>query len=323
MKRTSESIVVLIGAGSLGRRHLEGLLSVRRPLLIYVIDPSLEALRDAKKLTARTRHKVFCATRIPALSRVDLAIVATTSQHRANMVRELLQKSEIVRYIVLEKILFDKKSDYAAIQKLLRKRRVRAWVNCPLRLFPLQHQLPHLLGIGPISCHVSAGARYGLMTNIVHYADLMCFLTGSNRFTTDTSLLSPRVVPSKRQGFKELQGSLTLRFPGGSRLIATTLPQGGARSTTVLGSRARVILIETTQTADIAEKRTGWKWKEVPAPFLLQSKMTGDIASQILIRGMCELPTLEESSRTHLQILESVQKFLRKNGYRKTAYPFT
>lgn len=313
----------LIGAGAIGLRHLEGVLKVRTPLRVVVTDPSLAALKNARAVSIPKRHTVTYKKVLPRGDIVDLAIVATTSRRRAKAVRDLLNKSRVVRYIVLEKILFDRKEDYAAIERLLRRRRVRAWVNSPVRMYPFHRALKGKLGAGPVFCHFTGGERYGLMTTAIHDAHYASYLAGTVAFTTDTSLLVPRLIKAKRSGFNELEGSLLLRFADGSRSLSTTLPHQAHRQTTIIGKAARVIIEQPENAASIAEKKHGWKWKWAGAPFLLQSEMTGPLVERILRTGTCDLPTFQESARIHLQILEPVQKFLRKHGYRGKTYPFT
>lgn len=315
--------ILLIGAGAIGLRHLEGVLKARLPLRVTVVDPSSAALTNARAVPVPKRHHVAYETAVPQGGIVDLAIVATTSHHRANVVRELLRKTKKVRYIVLEKILFDRKEDYAAIERLLARRRVKAWLNSPVPMFPFHRRLKQKLGSGPIFCHFSGGERFGLMTTAVHDAHYASYLAGTPAFTADTSLFVPHLIKAKRAGFSELHGTIALHFKNGSRSLSTTLPQSAPRRTTIMGKAARAIIEQPENGAWVAEKKHGWKWKRVGAPFLLQSEMTGPLVERILRTGACDLPTFTESAQVHLQILEPVQKFLRMHGYRGKNYPFT
>ncbi len=316
----SRPTVMLVGAGGFGIHHLEGLLTARTPLSIYVVDRSAEALAAAKKLGSGN-HSVAYSTEIPSIAGVDVAIVATTSGARAAAVRALFAQVSKVRYLLLEKILFDTHADYALIENLLKKRRVKAWVNSPLPLFPFHSSLRH---IGTSTCHIVGGARYALMTNIIHYAHFAAHLAGSAPRSCDTSLLTPNIIASKRSGYLELMGTLTVTFKNGARLIATTLPNARARTTVILGRSVRATIDESTGTAQIAKRSTHWKWKEVPAPFLKQSDMTGPVVEQLLKKGTCDLPTYAQSRELHLVILGAVKKFLKQHKHRtKVDYPFT
>lgn len=314
MKRYS---IFLIGAGGIGARHLESLMRAKTPFTITVIDPSQKALANARRVLRSKRHCVSFVHEMPKVERVDVAIVATTSRHRASAVRELLTKTKRLRYLVLEKVLFDRKKDYFAIGNLLKKHGVKTWVNHPRRLYPFHRTLPRAIG-KPFQYHAQLGVRNGLMTNILHYADYFCFLAGSTDFTTDTSLLSPNIVESKRKGFKELYGTIVLRFREGSLGMVTALPQEMPLTATVISPRLRAELDESAGGAFVSEKQKRWKWKKVVAPLLLQSEMTGPLVDQILRTGRCDLPDYKTAARVHLQVLEPVRRFLSLYSY-----PFT
>lgn len=315
--------VCLIGAGALGIRHLEGLLHATHPLAITVVDPSTEALTRAQKMAENIGiHAAVFVNEIPSQD-FDLAIVATTARHRAEAVREVFRKSN-PRFVLLEKILFTERSEYEHIGALLREKGALAWVNCPLRLMPVRREMRELLGGEPFSMHFNGGSQYGLMTNIMHYADYASYLAGSQDFEVDTVMLSPDILESKRSGYKELRGSIVLRFKNGSIALMTTLAHARPRRTTIAGTSARAVFDEGENRAWIAEEKSSWAWEASPAPLLFQSSMTGPLADEILSSGSCALPTFEESARLHLAILDPIAAFLSKIG--KTfdmEFPFT
>src|SRR3989344_3596520 len=118
----------------------------------------------------------------------------------------------------------------------------------------------HLAG-EPFSMHFNGGGQYGLMTNIMHYADYAAFLAGSSDFEVDTSMLGSEILESKRSGYKELQGSIALRYQNGSSALMTTLAHARVRRTTIASRHARAIFDEGENIAWIAEERNKWIWK--------------------------------------------------------------
>ena len=316
--------IYLIGAGALGVRHLEGLLTAQTPLSITVVDPSPASLEKARESASKTGvHSVSFVKESPR-GMADVAVVATTSGHRVQAVRDLLSRASI-KYMVLEKMLFNRKDDYGEIEKILQKNSVHVWVNCPLRLMPLRKELRDVLQGDTFDLHISGGARYGLMTNIMHYADYACYLAGSQDFSVDTTMLEPRAVESKRAGYLELCGTITLTFSNGSRALFTTLPQvTHGRRTVISSGHVRSVIEEPAGTAMIAEQKNNWQWEEKASPIMFQSKMTGPLIEEILSTGTCGLPSYDESANVHLKILEPVRLFLEKNNIPTQAeYPFT
>src|SRR3989344_394969 len=315
--------ICLVGVGALGIRHLEGLLKASAALDITAVDPSQEALASAQKTAGgHTVHHVSCSSEMPQ-GEIDLAIIATTARHRAEAVKKLLASAN-VRAMILEKILFTDRESYEKVGSLLKKHGVSAWVNCPLRLMPMRREMRELLAGEPFSMHFNGGGQYGLMTNIMHYADYASYLALSSDFEVDTSMLSPDILESKRSGYKELRGSLVLRFKNGSITLLTTLAAPRPRPTTTAGKAARAIFDEGENKAWIVDEKSSWTWKETPAPILFQSSMTGGLPDEILSSGTCALPSYEESARLHLQILSPIAAFLKIAGKSSDMeFPFT
>src|SRR3989338_493757 len=124
--------VIIIGAGNIGSRHLQALRAVKISLEIIVVDPAQNSLNLSKERyqtmpRGKHEHKISFFTEIPDnLKSVDLGIIATCSDTRAEITRKLLAKTK-VRHLVLEKLLFNKKKDYKSIGLLLKKNK-----NCLL-----------------------------------------------------------------------------------------------------------------------------------------------------------------------------------------------
>jgi predicted dehydrogenase len=313
--------ICLIGAGALGIRHAEGLLKSSLPLSIVVCDPSAESRMKVTQLSVPAHNSLTVSESIPS-GDYDLAIIATTSNMRAEVTRALLEKSS-VRNILFEKLLFTRERDYESIGTLLAEKQVFAWVNCSLRLMPIRKDLQSEVS-GKFSIHFCGGRQHGLMTNVVHYADYACFLAGESQFEVSTALLSDTVIDSKRATYKELLGSIELHFPNGSRAICTSLAHERPRRTILENENIRAVFDEATNKAHIARRSEGWNWQRVDAPFSYQSELTGPLVDSILSKGTCDLPSYRDSSRIHLQILNPVRDFLRASGQHfEVDYPFT
>jgi len=310
--------LLLVGVGTIGKRHFESILRIKKPLSITVVDSSASALKKARTIPNTNRHKLSFVREIPSSKRIDLAIIATTSAHRASAVKELLSKTKKVRYLLLEKILFDRKEDYSSIGKLLKKHGVKTWVNHPRCLYPFHRSLLQKIHKKPFLYHIHSGERDGLMTNATHYAYYCAFLAGSTDFKTDTSLLLPKLIKSKRKGYFELYGTLVFRFKNGATGIATSLPQTAPRTAELVSPAVRVAFDEIKGEASISEKHKKWLWKKEEAPILFQSDMTGPLVEEILRSGKCGLPDYETSAKVHLKVLEPIRRFLSLSSY-----PFT
>lgn len=320
--------IIVIGVGQLGSRHLQALKSVAIPLIIEVIDPSLEALQVAKErydsLPGENVHTLsFHQTVQRSDSIVDIVIVATTAAGRRAAIEMCLSNMQI-KYFVLEKLLFDRYEDYQLINEKLLTTGVQAWVNCCMRMMPLYQQLRNDFLGQAITYHVT-GSHYGLVTNAIHYLDHMVYLTGCSEFTLDTSCLYTKPIASKRAGYLELNGTLLAHFKNGSLGILTCYDQGDAPlQIEISNQNQRVISREWQQKAWIARCGDQWNWQEIDARIPYQSEMTATLVKQILTIGECDLVSYSESQKIHLQLLNPLRTFLQNQNYQTNVdYPFT
>ncbi len=318
--------VVLVGAGQLGSRHLQALKAVDTPLDIHVVDPRADALKIARErydaVKAAAGHRIAFRQDLSKLPPIDVAIVATNSDARAEAVRGLLAATR-VRMLALEKLLFDRREDYASIGDLISASGTRAWVNCTMRMVPAYERIKADLGAGPVHYRVTGG-NYGLVTNAIHYLDHMVHLTGCESFRVDTGALDPEPAKSKRPGFLEVTGTLVARFADGSRCEVASFPRGSAPVVVEISTeRARAIVRESEGRAWQSSEARQWTWEEVDAPIPFQSVLTTWLANDLLARGDCALVPFTTSVGTHLQLLDPLLAFVRERAPQTTTYPFT
>lgn len=322
--------IFLIGAGQIGNRHLQALKNVSLPLDISVIDPSKESLLNAEKRYQEIKvpkeiHQVNFLAEIPSQNKIDLAVVATASNVRAKTIKDLL-KNNRVRFMILEKLLFDKKKDYPVIEKLLAKNKVKAWVNCPLRLRPIYQKIKKDFSDKKVNFRIS-GSNLGLSTITIHFLDFLIDLVGNESFTIDTSLLDQKTYPSKRKGFLEINGILQVKFANGTKAELTSYHSGNTSPLIEIFNReARYIFTdqELNFEAWVSQDKNSWIWEKVPFYTPLISETTTWAAEDILKNSSCDLPSYKNSSQVHLSFLEPLRKFLNKNSKKKyDYYPFT
>lgn len=276
--------VAVVGAGQLGSRHLQALARLSRPARVWVSDPNPASLALARERWNEASPPASLVAdfsgRLP--ERLDAAIVATDAASRERAIENLL-KDRKVRFLVLEKVLFQDPDSLARVGALLERGGVRAWVNCPRRLWPLYRDRPRPKL--PLELRVS-GSGWGLATNAVHYLDLAAFLGGCRDFAIDTTGLSREESPSKRPGFVEFFGTLVARADG--QRVVLTCERGEKRSTVEIDGAVQ---------------------DEAGSP--VQSRLTTGVIEDLLARGDCGLTPYAESARIHRPYLEALREHWR------------
>ncbi|MCC2636666.1 MAG: oxidoreductase-like [Moraxellaceae bacterium] len=309
--------LLLIGAGQLGSRHLQALAQFQASdVAITVVDPSPAALALARERLAQVtaspqvRDIRYCLdldeAAIPA---VDFCVIATSANCRLSVLRDLLGRSA-VRYLLLEKVLFQSVAQLDEASALLAAFPTRTWVNCPRRMFPGYQHLRELLSSeGGVSLHV-AGNNWGMACNAIHFIDLWAFVGGGTDYVLDTSGLQA-VLASKRQGYQEVTGRLAGRA-GNSRFeLAVCVDEAPARVRVHLESANYAIDVdEAAGECRITYKADG-RVETIPFPVSYQSQLTHLVAQSVLAGEMPALATYAESSALHRPFLAGMLDFFR------------
>ena len=302
--------VALIGAGELGSRHLQAIRRLRTDAVIFALDPNPAALEIAKNRAAEIEggrdNPIAYIEHIDDLPpTLDAAIVATTSTHRLDVMRQLLAARQVT-FMILEKFLFQTISEYDEAQDLLDQHAISAWVNCPRRMMEFFKGLGALFaGSGPFH-YKAAGSGWRLATNAIHHIDTIAMYAGTDTYTVDTSGLDSGYIPAQRQGFMEITGCLKGCFEDGSTFELTCSPGPGTLLETSIENEAWQVTMASNSThARQKNKRTS-ELQEIEYQLPMQSELTNLAIESLLNTGTCELPTFAASSSLHRSLVTAL-----------------
>ncbi|UYP48059.1 hypothetical protein NEF87_004344 [Candidatus Lokiarchaeum ossiferum] len=315
--------ICVIGTGNLGSRHLQALKKINFPLKIHVVDPNQNSLKIAEQRynsveECEAKHTISYHNKID-FSDIDfeVAIIATNSDVRKMVIENLLAKNHVEKF-VLEKVLFQKLEDYNYVENLLKTNKSEAWVNCPRRMFFVYKEIKDIIGGNKFSFSIS-GSKFNLMSNAIHFIDIIAFLTDSTEFVVDTSELIPKLSKSKRQGFYEMNGKLNIKFKNGTSGFLHCLPSGNLPLINeIYTDEKRIILKESeleilTYNPQISEK---WIKKEIKFPY--QSELTNILIEDLIKTNSCELTSYSDSKKLHLSIFKPVLDYI--NNFSDSKY---
>jgi len=319
--------IAVIGAGQLGARHLQGLLKLSIPCEIWVIDPfsaSLESARiRASEIAASAEHVVHFHESLDDLPEaLDYAVVATSSDVRFSILEKLTQAHRL-RYLVLEKVLFQDLDHYAKAIELVERHDIATWVNCTRRTYPIYRKAREFFAVDTIRSFVISGGEWGLGCNAIHFVDLCAYLSGERLTSFDTRDLDAAVLESRRKGFVEFTG-----------ILRGTSSTTGFEATAWANSAAPLLIqIRSDRFSCVLDEGSGvalfgdhqqktWTREEFSVPFL--SDVSTAIASGIIEEGHSLLPSLAESVACHLPLMASFGAFASKQlGTPATFCPVT
>lgn len=321
--------MVVIGAGQLGSRHLQALAKANFQTRIEVVDPNTTSLEVARKRfeeipsNPKLSGISFHSSLSELSSQIDLAIIATNADIRADVIRTLLKHCN-VKNLVLEKVLFQRPEEYAETQEILEVKNVNTWVNHPRRMFPYYAKLKEMLaGSKQVSYQVQGG-DWGLACNGLHFIDHLAFLTECEDLAISADRLNPSIIPSRRHGYLEVNGVLAGKV-GHHPFELFCHKDASPVIITICADNLNAIIDEGNGWVRISTNENEWKWVEEKSKIIyFQSELSNKIAENIIETGQCNLPTFVEATKLHIPFINAMLEHINRYGDEKhTACPIT
>lgn len=296
--------ILLVGAGQLGSRYLQGLSALRDLSQITVVDPSENSLSIAKErfacMPVVSDHVVTFSSSIEnAPNAIDLALIVTPAHCRARVVSELVSRHRVKAW-VLEKILAQNCDQLDQIQRDLVAHK-QVWVNTPRRLMAWHQEIrAQLLNCckAPLKVRV-VGSCWGLACNAIHFIDLVSWWVQASVESIDSTGLS-KWTQSKRPGFFEVFGCINVSYIDGTELQLCCDS----------GSDAVLVNVTTPEGEWIIDEVNGVVTQpsgcQSQGQLVFQSSLTASLVEQIFRLEDCQLPTLSESVMQHRFLLTAL-----------------
>jgi len=303
-----------MGSGELGSRHLQGLSKIDKDVKITVVDPSSDSLelsqKRYKQMPSNSNiHSVRFYKTLPRIGdKVDLAIISTNADVRRKVIESLLDKVQ-VNYLILEKVVFQSIEDFDEIMQKLSARKIKAWVNCPRRLYPFFRKIRgETLLSNSIKISVKGG-RWGLASNAIHMLDLLIFLSGQTKIDLDITKLDNEIYKSKRDGFIELGGKLKAVTIRGDILELIDSKKQRLPLKLTIEFNGKRLGIDQEQ-GKISVYINDILKSEEPSHIPLQSEITAYVVGEILENGNSNLTSLKESYLLHCSMINAFNQHL-------------
>ena len=297
--------LLIIGAGQIGSRYLQGLVSVNSELFITVVDSSIESTRLARSRWAEvggdsSQHQIRWMQSLPSdMSKIDVAMIVTPSKGRAELIRTVTNSAN-VRFWVLEKVLAQSRTELAVIKSAVSSSD-GSWVNTPRRMMKWHQSLGKAFtGFGPLSVSYSGGL-WGLACNSIHFIDLVAWWSGESLISVDTRGLDHYWQESKRAGYFEITGELVAHFSDGTSLSLRSEVDSEAKPLRIELSNGVIWKID--EPAGTARSSNG---EHIDGCIEFQSQLSGRLVDNILQNCTCELPLLDESAAMHAMFLDAM-----------------
>jgi threonine dehydrogenase-like Zn-dependent dehydrogenase len=261
--------ILIIGAGQIGSRHLQGTLRMEGRLRIYVVDPSDSSLHLAEERSREINHshELFFHKQLDTVPNVlDMVIIATSADVRENVILDIFGIKQI-KNLILEKVLFQSPASYDRVFRILKENRIPTWVNLPLRTYKHYRQIKSLLSeqAERLTLNV-AGSNWRIACNAIHYIDLFEFLSDSTVEFINQEWLDPEIFPSKRKGIVEFNGTLTALTTNKSSIMINSFPGDFVDTTVYISTASHRIIVQEGGIPSLIHLNKAEAFKAVPAP---------------------------------------------------------
>ena len=319
---------LIIGAGQLGSRHLQGLLKFEKEQLIYVLDPSKNSLNISKERAQEVENNhnlIFINDWDELPTEFDLVIVATGANVRSKVVSKLLTDFK-VKNLILEKILFQDINSYSEISNLIKKTKTSTWVNHPRRMFNHYQEIKKIISQSEekVSFQVYGG-NWGLACNSLHFIDLFSFLSNSEVDHLNFDGVE-EVVESKRLNNIEFIGSITGEFKNGSDFKISSINGSYADITVCVFTKSNRWIIQEGTAQKVIQLSVENNFNESITTFNneFQSTLTTRIINDILTEEKITLPNYDEASSSNIPFIKStLNTYTRITGIKTSIIPIT
>lgn len=323
--------ILLVGAGNIGRRHLQAMLRIggNEPLAVDVVEPSEDGRAETRRVleaaasdSTRSARAPFVTvhTELPeVIAKFDLAVIATGAGPR-RAIFEAIEAHGGARAYIFEKVLFVRTRDLVEVGNELSAHSIPAWVNCARRLFPAYHALRDRLAGRPGVTMCVTGSRYNLASNAIHFLDLLSFLTGDELVSVATDGLEPGSHPSRHAGRVEIFGTLGASYENGGKAELHCRPDGDEPTRIEIIDGAVKYVIEEGQGKMTCTQGRDMTTEPFHIPYVSESFWP---YADILSTSNCMLTSYSQSARQHLVFIDALRRHLGISLLEDAACPIT
>lgn len=306
---------ILVGCGNVGSRHLQALAKLPFEIHVDIVEPN----DDAKKLGEfrlneiqydKTNHIFSWHRSINELTnKSDLAIIATTSVGRVDIITKLLDSGH-TRFLI-EKVVCQSTEEYDNLLSKMKLFNAKGWVNTNQRYFKTYQKIKDYFRESQIiHLSVTTSANRGLGTNAIHYIDLFSWLSGDHKIRLNGEFLFNALFPNKRGNhFMDFAGTIIGSINNGSSLVLTFIPDTNLPLIiNIIGKNKHLMIDETNEKIiNLINGDHSFEYKyEHP------SNLTTRIVQDILEKDYCLLPTLADLYYPHKELFHIFNSHIKK-----------
>ena len=312
--------LAIIGCGVIGQRHLESIINLDSKTNIFIIDKSSFCLAKCKKIVFKKKSSnnfYFLSSIQETDQNFDFVILATNSDNRFNVIKELY-KYKKPKFMIIEKFLFDKLSNYEEAKVLFDSYKTKVWVNQWVST-EFSELLNFFNDTDDFEVLVK-GKNWNLCSNAVHFIDWFHHINNRRKIKLYNSNLDSLILESNRKDFYESFGSLEFYDSNNNKLLLKCDYEKDSDRKILISLSSKLIHAECELTENSLKGVVYHpsKKENIDIKIRYLSERTSGFIKTIIEKGTCTLPTYDHSVIHHKLIFQTLKNHFDKSNLKKT-----
>tara|TARA_Y100000590_G_scaffold141270_3_gene162065 strand:- start:8923 stop:9882 length:960 start_codon:yes stop_codon:yes gene_type:complete len=314
--------ILIVGFGAMGCRHAQSFLDKKKDYEVHVLEPSDKNIKQNIKRINAEKSDFIWYKDIDNVPVLDIAIVATSSYPRFEIVKNLIMMG--YKKFLLEKIVFQSEKQFIAIIRMINESDSVAYCNFVNRYFVAYNNIKKQLkqSTKQININVLGGAfELGLGCNAIHYIDILQYLTNNDEIELKKFNLQLLESGNRRGSiYKEFYGMLQLANNNGDTItLNSELELEQDITISIVQGEKTFFLNEGTGKLFISDKSAS---SITDFTIIPSSKLTHDIIEDIF-KNECRLTKLDQTLLGHTSLFRAFNNTLNNNHSSDTLCPIT
>ena len=202
--------IIIVGLGNMGVAHLNSFINNKIQAELYLVEKRISRHENIKKILLKKKVKNFyLLKKSPKNKLFHFAIIATKPKDRLKAIKKLTNNNKI-RFLFLEKFLFNELIQYKKFNKINRKKVIKTFVNIWSNLFLNSVGIKRNKKKFLIKVFLPENK---MLTNLIHFYEIFRILAG-RKFKIDFS----NFTLEKKRDYYDGIGKIKLRNKKGSEM---------------------------------------------------------------------------------------------------------
>ena len=292
---------LIVGFGGMGCRHTQSLVNLYKDSIVYIFEPNYDTYKKNLDIIGESSNKnIFHISTLNDIkSEIDFCVVATSSEPRFQILKELLNYD--INHFLVEKVVFQSKNQFDKIEELIGDQSI--YVNFVNRYFKNYIKIKNDIKKQPFSIDI-IGGEFGLGCNALHYFDLFKYFGASSIYLDKYNLKLNDNINKRGNQYKEVLGQISLKSNNNSSLnISSDLERKDVEISIKYNNKTHIINEGLLTHLQFLENEIRTNDFMIEYTSVLTAKIYNDI-----LNSKCLLPKIQETKDIHLFLFESINK---------------